>query len=209
MSNKDKTDNFGNRMKSYESFGNNILNDYDPVIIRLDGNSFSKLKDKYPLVKPYDSRFQTAMWNAATAVLEYCSYSKIAYIQSDEITILLNRTDYNQGAFLNNRKDKICSLAVGDCNTVFNDTLSDLLGMKVREKFDCRVFNVPKFDVNNAFLWRQLDCFKNFVSSIVYFKLMDKYGQKKAFNMVAGLSTNQRQELFFQEFGENINDYTV
>ena len=47
MNTKYKRDDFGNRMKSYENVGNNLkLIPNLPVVVRLDGNRFSKLSKK-------------------------------------------------------------------------------------------------------------------------------------------------------------------
>lgn len=208
---KVNNDPMGERLKSYERVAENVLPSRLPVIIRLDGNSFSRLTKVLKLEKPFDERFNRAMDAAAIAVLEYCSGAQVAYVQSDEITVLLrNDQTHETTPFLANRTQKIASLTASTASVVFNQVLARELGLDVGDGpqaiFDARVFVVPSAEVNNAFLWRQLDAFKNSVGSVAYWGLVKKYGRKSAQKMLHGKSTAQRQELIFQEFGFNFND---
>src|SRR5690606_6640342 len=147
-----------------------------PVIIRLDGNSFSRLTRVLKLEKPFDERFNRAMDAAAIAVLEYCSGAQVAYVQSDEITILLrNDQTHETTPFLGNRTQKITSLTAATAAVAFSQALAAELGLEARDGvraiFDARVFVVPPAEVNNVFLWRQFDAFKNSVSTYAYWEL--------------------------------------
>lgn len=196
------SDNFGDRMKEYERASEQVLPARLPVILRLDGNSFSKLTDR-KFKKPFDQRFETAMNEAAISVMDYCSGSQVAYVQSDEITILLrNDQSVHTDPFLGNRTQKLASLTAAKATVGFNRALEN----ETEAVFDCRVFVVPPSEVVNNFLWRQLDAFKNCVSATAYYGLKEKYGRKKAQRMLHGKSTDQRQEIIFQELGINVND---
>jgi len=205
-------DEFGDRIKDYEkTFDYKLLN-RSPILIRLDGNSFSKLTKNLKFEKPYDEVFNNAMLSATTAVLEYCSGACIAYTQSDEITVLLrNDQTLDTSPFLSNRIQKICSLVASTCSVAFNNYLSfqskHQIFNELNAVFDCRVFVVPKEEVNNVFLWRQQDCWKNCVSAVAHFGLCDKYGRKTAQKMLHGKGASDRQELIFTELGMNMNDY--
>lgn len=194
------------RMKQYEHSADIMLPARLPVIIRLDGNSFSKLTKRGDFKKPYDGRFAKAMKSAAKSVLKYCSGAQLAYVQSDEISLLLrNNQNVNTEPFLGNRIQKLTSLLAAKVSVAFNKRLLED-NIDTEAVFDCRAFIVPEHEVHNYFLWRQLDCFKNFVSSYAYWNLKGKYGRKTAQNMLHGLSTDQRQELIYNEFGVNVND---
>lgn len=67
--------------------------------------------------------------------------------------------------------------------------------------FDCRVWNVPKEEVVNAFLWRQQDATRNAIQSLGQTLLGHKVMQ--------GLSNAQVQEKLFQVNGINFNDLPV
>lgn len=199
---------FGDRMKKYEAVSDIKLTERIPIILRIDGNSFSKFTKKEKFEKPFDPVFADAMNEAMLAALNYCSGAQIGYTQSDEITILLlNDMTNDTQAFLGNRLEKLCSLVAGKVTARFNRVLGEAKGKYFEEVFDCRVFLVPEREVNNAFLWRQMDAFKNSVSGICYHGLSEKYGRKTAQKMMHGKGNAAQQELCFQELGINVNDY--
>lgn len=188
-------------MKEYERASEQILPARLPVILRLDGNSFSRLTN-LNFEKPFDERFEQAMNEAAISVMDYCSGSQVAFVQSDEITILLRNDQTNQtDPFLANRTQKIASLTAAKASVGFNKALDN----ETEAVFDCRCFVVPENEVVNNFLWRQLDAFKNCISAFAYYGLKEKYGRKAAQKKLHGKSTDQRQEIIFQELGMNPN----
>lgn len=159
------------RMKGYEKDYRFTLDPQLPIIVRLDGNSFSKLTKKLKFKKPFDERMSQAMEYACQELIEYCSDVVLGYCQSDEITLILrNREnkDGDQKSFLSSRVDKICSLLASRCSNAFNRSLSQQGLENVYADFDCRVFNVPLNEVINPLLWRQYDCWKNYVGIVAH-----------------------------------------
>lgn len=206
------SDNFGDRMKTFEVASDTRLPIRMPVILRLDGNSFSLFTKQRKFEKPFDNRFSAAMTLSTQAVLKYCSGSQVAYTQSDEITVLLrNDQTFETSPFLANRIQKICSLVASTASVAFCNALNSSYKADdedyISAVFDCRAFVVPSNEVNNVFLWRQQDAFKNCVSAVAWYGLKQKYGNKSAQKILDGLSTNQRQETIFKELNININDY--
>lgn len=201
-----RTDEFGDRMKGYEAASDYVLPARLPVIVRLDGNSFSRFTEEAGFEKPFDARFENAMDAAATATADYLG-AVFAYVQSDEITLLLlNDRSFDDTPFLGNRVQKVCSLSAATCATAFYASLGSAAGFPA---FDSRVFVVPPSEVNNVFLWRQKDAFKNFVGSTLYYALRKDESVKAATKAMVGLTTNQRQEVLFSRFGVNVNDAPV
>ena len=159
------------------------------VIAMLDGRSFSKLiKNKYN--KPFDATFIDMMNKTAEYLLKNVQGAKFAYVQSDEISILITDFDtpttdaafgyricklqsilaamaaskFNQLALLNELKSRDYNTTKIDCEeTIYR--LSDAMEIIEEQKlveFDCKVWSVP--DYNTAFchfLWRQNDCTRN------------------------------------------------
>jgi len=76
---------------NYENVTRNYLMRRTPVIMRLDGKAFHTLTKRCK--KPFDLNFSEAMIAAAKIVMHEAMGAKLAYIQSDEISILL--TDYD------------------------------------------------------------------------------------------------------------------
>jgi tRNA(His) 5'-end guanylyltransferase len=196
----------GDRFKDYEEASEQVLPARMPVVLRLDGNSFSRLTARDEFDKPFDDQFEGAMNVAAMAVMDYCSGAQVAYCQSDEISILLrNNMSVNTEPFLANRTQKLSSLCAAKASVAFNKENREH-SIDTEAVFDCRAFVVPEDDVVNYFLWRQRDAFKNCISSYAHYNLKDKYGRKTAQKMLHGKSTDERQELIYQELGQNPND---
>lgn len=200
------SDEFGDRMKGYEAVWDTKLPARMPVILRLDGNSFSKFTKSFN--KPFDERMWQAMTAASKAVLDYCSGAQIAYHQSDEITILLrNDQTLNTQTFLANRIQKIASLCASTASVNFNEKIKETGATRRNAIFDCRVFVVPDSEVNNVFYWRQQDCFKNFVSTSAWHLLGEKFGKKKTFRMLQGVNTRGKIELVYNSCDVDLLDY--
>jgi len=148
-------DSIGNRMKeNYENAYRIKLTRRTPVILRLDGKAFHTLTRGCD--KPFDHELQTAMVRTAMFLMEEIQGAKCAYIQSDEISILLTDFDrLNTSAWFDNNLQKIVSISASFASVKFTE-LFGKVGI-----FDSRAFNVPKEEVCNYFVWRQQDWFRN------------------------------------------------
>lgn len=121
----DKT-RLGNRMKSYENTTRGKLLAKTPVLIRVDGKSFSKLTSS--LVKPHDHKLSQVMQYTAMGMCENIQGSKLAYVQSDEISILCTdfETYETQQWFVGDLR-KIISVSAALASTLFNHWFNELL----------------------------------------------------------------------------------
>ncbi len=156
----DKTG-IGDRMKeNYEGRYRLKLTRRTPVIMRLDGKAFHTLTKGCE--KPFDERLSGAMLSTTWALLKEIQGSKCAYIQSDEISILI--TDFEKlttEAWFDYNIQKMCSVSAGIASTRFSQAwFPENEGVAV---FDSRVFNIPKEEVCNYFIWRQQDWTRNSV----------------------------------------------
>lgn len=150
------------------------------TLVMLDGRSFSKLIKNY-YDKPFDNRFINMMNTTAEYICKNVQGALFAYVQSDEISILLsNESDTFFGGRLNKMLPVIASMASGKFNQLRTiDALKNMIYDNVVEciteegvietindtklvEFDCKVWNVPTFnDVFSWFLYRQNDCIRN------------------------------------------------
>ena len=148
----------GNRMKeNYEDRFRFKLTRRTPVIMRLDGRAFHTLTRG--MDKPFDLKFIEAMNNTARKLLDELQGAKCAYIQSDEISILFSDFDkLTTSAWFDYNIQKMCSIASGIASVEFTKLLGKT-GI-----FDCRVFNIPKEEVTNYFLWRIRDWKRNSIN---------------------------------------------
>ena len=89
-----KQDNLGNRMKAYENVSKPFLTLRCPKVIRLDmraGHTFTK-----GMKKPYDIIFASSMQYAAKRLCEEIAGTVFGYVQSDEISLLINDITDNE-----------------------------------------------------------------------------------------------------------------
>jgi len=157
-----KKDSIGNRMKdNYESRYRIKLTRRMPVILRLDGKAFHTLTRKCE--KPFDKLFQVTMQHTATELCSQIQGAKCAYIQSDEISILL--TDFDRltsEAWFDYNLQKLVSVSAGIASACFSHHwYQDDYAV-----FDSRAFNMPKEEVCNYFIWRQQDWIRNSIQML-------------------------------------------
>jgi tRNA(His) 5'-end guanylyltransferase len=169
----------GDRMKKYyEIRSQTHLTRRMPVILRVDGRAFHTLTKKLQLVKPFDEKIQRWMVAAGRALCEGVQGAKLAYIQSDEISILI--TDYDTlqtEAWFDYNVQKMTSVSASIATSVFTEEMNnDERNWFVT--FDSRVFNVPREEANNYFVWRQQDWIKNSVQMLA----RAYYSQKELLN---------------------------
>lgn len=156
----------GDRMKAYENDRRKHLVPNVPVIIRVDGRGFSSYTSKFK--KPFDELIIKAMQHTAIKLCEDVQNVKVAYSQSDEITLVI--VDPNDQMWYKGNLQKIVSIAAGIATYHFNDYMDrhHWFPHRADEKrpamFDARAFQVPQHEVNNVLVWRQRDGIRNSIS---------------------------------------------
>lgn len=88
---KIEKDSLGDRMKGYENAYRLYLPKRMPLIMRLDGVAWHTLTRTCK--RPYDEKLVNAMNNVAIALCKRIQDAQFAYIQSDEIQILIFNSD--------------------------------------------------------------------------------------------------------------------
>ena len=181
----------GDRMKNYENTLRQYLTPRMPVIMRIDGKAFHSLTRKCK--KPFDVDFASAMDCTARKLLNEIQNSRMAYVQSDEISILL--IDYNtfqSQQWFGGNIQKMVSVSASISGVEF----SQIFGKN--GYFDSRVFILPKNDIVNYVIWRQQDCTRNSVSSVAQSLYSPKQLHQK--------SNSKMQDMIFDK-GINWNNY--
>ena len=205
----------GDRMKALQSLRDYKLDKKEYVLCHIDGRAFSKLiKHNFDL--PFDDKFIDFMNQTAIYLCESIQGCKLAYVQSDEISLLL--TDFSKeetGSFFQYRLCKlqsvIASLATGEFNKLWlldqvakrpDVPANNIVKNYEPVQFDCKAWNV--YEYNDAFAWfkfRQNDCIRNSKQQAAQTYVKPK---KK----LVGLSTDQQIELLKNEYGIDWNEYS-
>lgn len=191
---------FGNRMKSQEQVETEQkLNSALPIVIRLDGRTFSKFTKR--LNKPFDNGFLEAMRNTALHLMKEFNVD-CAYQQSDEITLVygpryIPEVKNSQLPF-NGKKQKICSVFAGLATASF---MSELMAFHPELKeyiiqklphFDCRAFNTPtNAEAINHMIWREQDASRNAIGMMARHLFSHK--------LLQGKSTTERLDMIKAE----------
>jgi tRNA(His) 5'-end guanylyltransferase len=185
----------GNRMKeNYEKVFMAQLPLRMPVVLRLDGRAFHTFTRG--LAKPYDLEFCKKMDKTAKYLCENIQGAEMAYVQSDEISILLhNYKRLNSEAWFNNEIQKMASISSGLASSYFT-----LNGYGKLAQFDSRSFVLPENEVCNYFIWRQQDWERNSIQMLA----QSLYSHKE----LHGKNNNILQGMCFDK-GENWNDLST
>lgn len=157
------TDELGALLKSkYESVTQLVLPRKTHTIIRLDGNAFHTYTRG--CVKPFDQDLHNAMIASSVALLAKAMGARLAYTQSDEVSLLL--TDFeNPGTepWFGGNVQKITSVSASIFTARFNQAR---FGASQPAFFDARVFTIDDpGDVVTYFQWRRADAWRNAVYS--------------------------------------------
>lgn len=197
-----KGDEFGDRMKSYESFetGRRFM-PYLPIYARIDGRGFSKFTRG--MDRPYDIRMQRAMIETTRLLVEH-THARIGYTQSDEISLVWLQERDNGGVFFDSKIQKMVSVLAALATAAFTRAVTqeggDFTAYADRmPHFDARVFSLPnKDEAANAILWREKDATKNAVSMAArhYYSHRELHGKSSA----------EMQEMLHAA-GVNFNNY--
>ena len=154
-----KFDSLKEKCNYYRSLTDYKLMPNSYVLVMLDGRSFSKIiKKKFK--RPFDINFINLMNETAKYICENVQGAKLAFVQSDEISIVLTDFDTPEtDSFFGYRLCKLLSIISSLGTGFFNKHVSSDISLA---QFDCKAWNVPTFnDVYAWFLYRQLDCIKN------------------------------------------------
>ena len=144
------------------------------IIAHIDGRSFSKMiKNKFK--KPFDANFIDMMNKTAQYLCQMVQGVHLAYVQSDEITLIIKKNTEDSDVFFGGRLCKMQSIIASLATAKFNQ-LMILYNMEYHTninplntientalcQFDCKIWDVD--NTNDAMAWllfRNIDCTRN------------------------------------------------
>lgn len=198
------------RMKKYEYESRIFLQKKMPVIIRIDGKAFHTFTKHF--VKPFDDIMIKAMQETAKYLCEHVSCCKLAYTQSDEISLLLIDTDNPKTEpWFNNNIQKIVSVSASMATLAFNKAFKELVEQYGEERyetsykqsinnavFDSRAFSIEPEEVVNYFIFRQQDGIRNSVSAVAQSVFSPKELHGKSTEMLKEM-LEKNVDIYFNE----------
>ena len=189
-------DSLGDRMKRYENAFRHYLPSRMPVIVRVDGRSFHTLTRHCE--RPWDNGLRFAMDQTAVALAEEVEGAVLAYVQSDEISLLLhNYKTLQTQPFFDNNLQKLVSITAAIASSRFTVGSRSVCGAIVPVQFDSRAFILPESEVANYFLWRQRDAERNSIQMLA----RSLYSHTE----LLGKGTSELQDMCMAK-GKNWND---
>lgn len=209
-------DALGDRMKGhYEVRTQTLLPRRSYAVLRVDGKAFHTYTRGCE--RPFDVGLMQDMDSTAMALMKEVQGSRLAYVQSDEISVLFTDFDTPQTEmWFDGNVQKITSIAASAATAAFNAertrrAIRDYYGdwgealiphvfdLIQQVRFDARVFILPdSAEVENYFIWRQQDATRNSVSMAAHTYF--------SHNELQRVDTAGQQELLFSK-GVNWNDY--
>ena len=229
------TSDLANRMKEYEKRNQYYLQKRTPVAIRVDGRSFHTFTKGFK--RPFDEVLMKSMQETAKYMCENMGNAKFAYVQSDEITIIL--VDYDTletDCWFNYRTDKLCSISASMATMAFNKFFAKNVDEWGRKTFtdwdeggtnDPEVANSPEWELMQTYsralakgAMFDARCFnipKEEVTNLVYWRQLD--AARNSVQMVGqanfshkelqNKSCNMIQDMLHEQKGINWNDFPV
>ena len=225
------TSDLAKRMKDYEMRDRYFLQKRIPVAIRVDmraGHTFTR-----GFKRPFDDIFMKSMQETAKYMCENIQGAKLAYVQSDEITIIL--VDYDTletDCWFNYRTDKLCSISASMATMAFNrvfvknvDEWGRLTFPNWDEGGTNEEVDVDLLKLNDAYqraigkgAMFDARCFnipKEEVTNLIYWRQLD--ATRNSIQMVGqanfshkelqNKSCNDIQDMLHEQKGINWNDY--
>lgn len=185
----------GQRMKrNYEDISRVYLPRRTYTIIRVDGRAFHTWTRG--LKEPFDHTFMSMLNQVAIKMCEDIQGCKLAFLQSDEISLLLTDFDTLQTeAWFGGEIRKIVGISAGIASAWMTRFYPD----KPPAVFDGRAFTIPsRTEVINYLIWRQQDASRNSIQMVAQSLYSHKQLHKK--------NCDEMQEMIHQK-GQNWNDF--
>lgn len=208
-----KGDSLGDRMKGYEKSHNKSFDSSEYLMIRVDGRAFhtyTRGLKKTP-GNPWNPELESVMNTTAIALCEQIQGAKMAYVQSDEISILVTKGEKETSQiWFGGNLQKMVSLSASIASVTFSLASKEIWEGEIRPAlFDSRIFSLPsKIEISNYFIWRQQDQIRNAVQmmarTLFSQKVLHKVPTKQLHIMVAEKGFPMEAQTPNRRFGRTI-----
>ena len=183
------------------------------IIAHIDGRSFSKMiKNKFK--KPFDDSFIDMMNKTAQYLCQMVQGTHLAYVQSDEITLIIKKNTEDSDIFFGGRLCKMQSIIASLATAKFNQLMilynmehyPSINPLNTIEntslcQFDCKIWDVD--NANDAMAWllfRNIDCIRNSKQQAAQTYLPH--------NTLLGLDSDTQIKMLLDEKGVDWNSFS-
>jgi tRNA(His) guanylyltransferase len=198
------------RIDSYQATSDYKLLARVPIIVVVNGRSFSKLTQL--LDKPFCPKLAECLLSTTMRLCNEIEGTLFAYQHSDEI-VLVMRNDQNPDTvpWYDNRVQKICSVSASIATVHFNDCARAIkLDMSGDPAFTSQVFAVPTIsEAINTIVYKQQQNFHTSIQFACVYELIKKHDKNSIKEMLGGLSVDEKIDLLRQECSVDFNEYPV
>lgn len=188
------------RIDSYQELSNYKLLGKLPVVIYLNGRSFSKSTSL--LEKPFCAKFAECLYSTMLKVSSDIDGAIFAYSHNDEITLILrNDLTPDMQQWCDNKLYKIHSIVSSMATLHFNNC-ANTIGLNISNEpiFISHAFTVPNLqEAVNTIVSRQQQNFHTSIQFACFYEMIKKYDKPTIKEMLAGLSIDEKIQLLKQE----------
>ena len=198
------------RISSFEENSNHKLLNKLPVIISINGRSFSKLTSL--IDKPFSNQFAECMYVALSKLVQEIDGTVFGYCSNDEITIVSRNDQHNETTpWYDNNIQKISSVVSSIATLQFNNSVSMTnLPISGDPVFITNAFAVPSvYEAANVVILRQQQAIFKSINFACLYELINKYDKNTIKEMLVGMTFDDKVDLLMDECGVNYNDYPL
>lgn len=196
------------RIESYHDASDYRLLSRVPIIVSVNGKSFSKLTSL--LDKPYCEKFSECLLSTMLRLCSEIEGALFAYQHNDEIVVLVRNDQHlDTSPWFDNKIQKICSLTSSIATLHFNECANALdLNFMGDPVFTSQIFAVPNIvEATNTMVYKQQQNFHTSIQLACFYELLKKYDKNTIKEMLSGLSIDEKIDLLNQECNINFNEY--
>ncbi len=198
------------RISSYEEASNHKLLSKLPVIIQINGRSFSKITSL--LDKPFCNKFSDCISSTMLQLCMEVEGAVFGYQFNDEIVIIA-RNDQSSDTvpWYDNKIQKIVSISASVATLHFSNlshaTDLNLMGDPI---FLGSTYAVPTIlEAIHVLISKQHQNLQVAIHSASFYELLKKYDKNTIKEMLSGLSMDEKVDLLSQECMIDFNDYPM
>lgn len=198
------------RIVAYETAADIKLLPRVPLIITVNGRSFSKMTSL--LNKPYCTKFAECIYSSMVRLVNEIDGAVFAYSFNDEIVIVArNDQNLDTSPWYDNKIQKIVSSTASIATLHFNNCVASMdLNLMGDPIFLSKAYVVPNItEAINVMVSKQQQAFQSSIHFACFYELLKKYNKEEIKEMLTGTSLDEKIDLLNQECDIDFNEYPV